>query len=245
MKAWGWGVLFAGLLAAGAPAAATATPEEYLPVKLKGALREYTTVRTEASGLKGSQMTLRISIEGRKIFSGGRGWATRNVYSLPGAEAAGASPRESLRRDPTIMYHDFVDGQPFYVGWVRNPGGEGEAAFLFDPPLAVLPPRMDVGSKLQSATRLKRVYWWMWLTGTRWVAGWEQAVELAIEAQEAVTVPAGTFQALRITRRQDQGMGSSFSTTDWRAAGVGLVRSLIRRADGSQELMELVRWKNP
>jgi hypothetical protein len=144
-----------------------------------------------------------------------------------------------------VAYFSFKDGQPFRAAIVTNPDSEGSTAFLFDPPLAVLPPRMEVGASFRATTRLKPAPWWTWLTGTWWMDGWERVDELAVEAKESITVPAGIFDTFRVSRRMFQQQGPSRTDTEWRVPRVGLVQAVRLRSGGLREVIELVRWTNP
>ena len=80
--------------------------------------------------------------------------------------------------------------------------------------------------------------------GTRWrsVPGNEHSPEQGIERREQISVPAGTYEALVISSHAGQGQ-AQFTVTQWRVRGVGLVRRVTERPDGSRQTTELVRYE--
>jgi hypothetical protein len=60
--------------------------------------------------------------------------------------------------------------------------------------------------------------------------------------EEAIEVPAGKFQAVRVTLRSENSKGKSATTTYWFADGVGLVKQTFD-ADGEPVVVELQKFE--
>jgi len=124
--------------------------------------------------------------------------------------------------------YEFVYGRPEHMGhdatksiYAMAPDGPREFYFdgfalrlLHDPPLPLLP----AGVKA-----------WTW-TGTLGLGNDERAAiaHVTVEGPETVTVPAGTFRALRVRAEYDAPV---HAITRWYARGVGLVRMEIAGAE--------------
>lgn len=81
----------------------------------------------------------------------------------------------------------------------------------------VAPPILVVPEPLQAGTR------WRW-NGTR--GPYAAEVEFVCEGEETITVPAGTFRAMRVEQKI-RAAAREFSYTFWYADGVGLVQEAV------------------
>ena len=98
--------------------------------------------------------------------------------------------------------------------------------------------------KVQRRLRVPLVFWPATVAlGTRWrlVPANDRSPERVIVRREQVSVPAGTYEALVIFSYAKTGI----TTTQWRAAGVGVLREVTQRPDGSRQTMELLRFEIP
>jgi hypothetical protein len=68
-------------------------------------------------------------------------------------------------------------------------------------------------------------------------------IKAKVAALEEVTVPAGTFQALRVEYDITIDGETVATITHWFGANVGLLKQIVEGAEGQQLLIELERYQ--
>jgi hypothetical protein len=72
---------------------------------------------------------------------------------------------------------------------------------------------------------------------------WGEALYTSL-GTESVTVPAGTFKAVKIEKK-DLPPGSILASLTWYAAGVGEIKSYFETSDGTSSTAELISYSIP